>query len=414
VTFADLDSVYAGLVLLDLSRSWNRATDTSGPRHVINLDAIASEQKRRQPAGRGAGAALATATRFGSALSQARRTISGDARSHAWFLAYWVPVFAVQIGTGHFSAQMLQDYFRITFAVLLLLGLMMPPIFIARRILRLRDRGLPDPWSPYTLRSVARAVAHIPLVAQLPFFLTAFTSVKIALSRWTPFQWDTTLAEIDRQLHLGVDPGTALVNAFPGVQLLRVIDFSYTFGWNLFWYAAVFWVVFSPSADHIRTRFVASFVVVWVVVGNIAAGVFLSAGPAFYGQVTGDHQRFAAILTHLSSTAGHGSSIDFQRYLWHLHTSGLAHFASGISAFPSMHVAIPTLITLFVWRYNRWCGAACGLFTVVTLLSSAYLGWHYLIDGYAAIGVVYLIYRVAQRSHQFSFLDSKRGNGRAG
>jgi hypothetical protein len=57
-------------------------------------------------------------------------------------------------------------------------------------------------------------------------------------------------------------------------------------------------------------------------------------------------------------------------------------------------VALPTLLTLFAVSESRRLGTLLALYTLTILLSSAYLGWHYLIDGYAAIAIVFVIHRV--------------------
>jgi membrane-associated phospholipid phosphatase len=56
-------------------------------------------------------------------------------------------------------------------------------------------------------------------------------------------------------------------------------------------------------------------------------------------------------------------------------------FASGISAMPSMHVAMATLFAIAGFRRSRLLG---GIFTVYALtiwVASVHLGWHYALDG---------------------------------
>ncbi|MCP4182981.1 MAG: hypothetical protein GY761_06650, partial [Hyphomicrobiales bacterium] len=64
----------------------------------------------------------------------------------------------------------------------------------------------------------------------------------------------------------------------------------------------------------------------------------------------------------------------------------------GISAFPSVHVGLITLNALFAREiFPRLAGLAFAYVGII-LVSSVYLGWHYAIDGYVAIFVVYAIY----------------------
>lgn len=69
----------------------------------------------------------------------------------------------------------------------------------------------------------------------------------------------------------------------------------------------------------------------------------------------------------------------------------------GISAFPSLHVAIATLNAIYLWRFGgllRWAGAA---FLVVIQLGAVDLAWHYGIDGYASMLATPIIWVVAGR-----------------
>ena len=58
--------------------------------------------------------------------------------------------------------------------------------------------------------------------------------------------------------------------------------------------------------------------------------------------------------------------------------------ASGISAMPSLHVAIVTLCAISGWYVNRLVGGLMTLFAIVIFIGSIHLGWHYAVDGYAS------------------------------
>ena len=57
----------------------------------------------------------------------------------------------------------------------------------------------------------------------------------------------------------------------------------------------------------------------------------------------------------------------------------------GISAMPSMHLSIATVFALLGWKISRFWGMAGIIFLVLILLGSVHLGYHYAVDGYAAI-----------------------------
>ena len=89
---------------------------------------------------------------------------------------------------------------------------------------------------------------------------------------------------------------------------------------------------------------------------------------------------------------GPSSAALSQEYLWILHSLGQTGFGSGISAFPSVHVGLATFNALFAWEYSRRLGILAFVYPGLIQASSVYLGWHYAIDGYAAIIVTALIY----------------------
>lgn len=223
-------------------------------------------------------------------------------------------------------------------------------------------------------------------------FMSTFSSVKTALPLGRSFMFDIVQADIDKAIHFGVDPWRLLAFAqHPWV--LSVLEINYNVVWFLLCYFTLYWVVTSPRANGIRVRYVLCWFLSWIVVGNLMAGYWLSAGPAFYGYVTGDTARFAEQLAFLAGNAGQPSSAhNFQAYLWHLHSTGQFGIGSGISAFPSMHVALVTLNALFLGEYSRRLALAMWAYVALVLFSSVYLGWHYAIDGYVSLATVTALY----------------------
>jgi hypothetical protein len=137
---------------------------------------------------------------------------------------------------------------------------------------------------------------------------------------------------------------------------------------------------------------------VWIVVGNVLAGAFLSAGPAYYGLVTGDTGRFADQLGFLRhGAAWSNSAVSYQDYLWQLYAAGLTGFGSGISAFPSVHVGLITMNALFIADYSRRLGLIAFAYVAFVAASSVFLAWHYAIDGYVAIAVTVALHVLLKR-----------------
>lgn len=225
------------------------------------------------------------------------------------------------------------------------------------------------------------------LVVLMPF-QAMFSSVKSALPVNGQFPDDTLEANADSLLHFGHEPWEYLLGVLHNPVVLRVAEVNYDFAWFVVCFGALYLVAVSPGSNGIRSRYVLCFLLIWIIVGNVIAGTFLTAGPAFYGFVTGDVRRFASLTQFLHTTAGSPySAADSQSYLWTLHQRGRSGFGSGISAFPSVHVAVVAMNVFFAYERSRRLGLAVTGYMLVILVSSVYLGWHYAIDGYAALAL---------------------------
>nr|WP_245211712.1 phosphatase PAP2 family protein [Neoroseomonas oryzicola] len=176
----------------------------------------------------------------------------------------------------------------------------------------------------------------------------------------------------------------------------RYIDIFY----NVFWQVAMLTMVLAMAfANQRRRRFFIIFFLCWIVLGNVLAGMFYSAGPIFYDRVVGDAQRFRFLLDYIGGYQDPPLAVSvYQSYLWTLHRLGAPEFGSGISAFPSMHVSMATLIALWLTRMHRRLAIPAVLMVLLTQAGSVHLGWHYAVDGYASIVLTYLIWRTVDQA----------------
>jgi len=282
-------------------------------------------------------------------------------------------------------------------AALITYCLILPLVVLVIGILRITHhldarRGLAYRHMFAPRRTARFFAGSLLMIAVVVLFQSMFASVKTSFSR-DGFPYEKALADLDKLIHFGHSPAKYLYSFAKNEWVLRTVEFNYNVLWFVVCFGVLYWVAISPRADRIRLRFVFSFMMVWVVVGNVVAALLPTAGPAFYSLVTGDPDRFHKVRDFVGTTAGtFSSAADEQRYLWALHLAGSDGFGSGISAFPSMHVALISLMAMFATEHNRRLGIAVWVYVAFIVASSTYLGWHYAVDGYAAIILVAMVY----------------------
>jgi hypothetical protein len=218
-----------------------------------------------------------------------------------------------------------------------------------------------------------------------PLFFTSFGSFKRLIPFVAPFDWDRRFMEWDRWLHGGVDPWALLQPLFGTPAMTTAISAVYN-AWFFVMFGTFLWQALSLKRPALRRQFLLCFVLYWAVIGTALAMLLSSAGPCYFGRVTGLADPFAPLFSYLRAAAEHSPnwSLMTQDLLWQNHVTLGRMPGSGISAMPSMHVAIAVLLALFGWRVNRWAGIGYTTFALVIMVGSVHLGWHYAIDGYAA------------------------------
>ncbi|WP_099825990.1 phosphatase PAP2 family protein [Oceaniglobus indicus] len=225
--------------------------------------------------------------------------------------------------------------------------------------------------------------ALVMVVTASAFFLS-FTVIKTSLPFLIPFWADPPMAEIDRVLHFGIDPWRITHALLPNWSP-RWFQIYYVAIWLI---PALYFPVFLVLLDNDRARiraYLTLYVWAWVGIGTVFALIFMSAGPVFHDRLLGG-TRFAPLMEVLAEKGFLASSLGaIQSLLWDNYVSGSQTLGSGISAFPSVHVALATLIALYV--SERWRLAIVPMVVMVAgyQILSVHLGWHYAIDGYFSI-----------------------------
>lgn len=335
-------------------------------------------------------------------LDQCVRLIASRLRQDAWvYLAiaiYALFGMVVLYLTGNDKQAAYSAYVtQWTVVFLVFMPLLAIAFDMASIVLRFRRRRALAYKRMFSPRRMAHLYAGVILMMATMLFQGTFTSLKNLFPiLHEGFPYDRLQADADRWLHFGEDPWR-LLYAYGRYDVVRVgLEWNYNVLWFAICFGALFFVVTSPRADAIRARYLVLFMFVWIVCGNIIAGMFLSAGPAFYGAVTGDPERFAAQLAFLEAGDWSNSAAAYQHYLWLLYQQKAPGLGSGISAFPSVHVALITMNALFLSEFSRRLAAAAMLYTLLVIASSVYLGWHYAIDGYASVLLVAACYGIVR------------------
>lgn len=218
--------------------------------------------------------------------------------------------------------------------------------------------------------------------------LSAFTTYKLAIPHLVPFYLDPLLADMDVFLH-GANPGELLHGVVPS---WAEYPLGYLYGsiWFSLWFGLVAFVALQKDSA-LRQRYFWSMALAICLIGTVLATAFSSVGPVFYEQFYGD-DRFAALMTALEQSAVGQYMRDTTGYLFANYRQQGHAIGTGISAMPSMHLAVVTLNAHMIWSLDRRVGALAWAYAAAILAGSVYLGWHYAVDGYLSIVLVSLIW----------------------
>ena len=167
-----------------------------------------------------------------------------------------------------------------------------------------------------------------------------FQALKQSIGPLIGFNTDAFLHRLDVGLH-GQMPWLWLewLLAYPG--WIRFIDTLYT-AWFSILLIFVVWASWSGTRE-LRLRALVALLLLWIVAGTGVAGALASAGPCYYGEVVPGPNPYEDLLARLDAIGAESGQLwarFHQQGLWALRRAdGWGHFA-GISAMPSLHVAV--------------------------------------------------------------------------
>lgn len=256
------------------------------------------------------------------------------------------------------------------------------PLLVAAPFL---DRRRPFSGMVELMRRSAGPLATFIVLSIL--FLAGFTTFKLNIPHLVPFYADPMLATLDEWIHAG--PPWARLHAIDPGWFTTLTELVYMTLWFFQWFAVALFAAFNWH-DRRHQRYLWALALTIIIVGTVLATAFSSVGPVFYGDFF-DDGRFAgltSLLDQKNSLVPHYSG-----YLLENFRNGTPALGTGISAMPSVHVAVATLNALYLSSFGRWQGVVGWTFALLILLCSVYTGWHYALDGYLSMLVVGVIWR---------------------
>jgi hypothetical protein len=234
--------------------------------------------------------------------------------------------------------------------------------------------------------TVDRLAVALPILLVMPLFGGAFTLFKSLIPSINPYVWDPTFARWDEALHFGLAPWQWLQPWLGYPLVTKAVNWLYNFWFAPLWFIWI-WQAFSLRDRSLRLQFFYSLLLTWILLGIASATFFSSAGPCYYGRLVTGPDPFTPLMEYLYSANDQYEvwALTAQEMLWGYYTTGDIEIGSGISAMPSMHVAMVFIFVLLGFRTAKWLGWLFLAYLVVIQIGSVHLAWHYAIDGYVAM-----------------------------
>lgn len=249
-------------------------------------------------------------------------------------------------------------------------------------------------WFKAYFRSIAWINVGSATVA-LIITSTSFTVHKGAVVGANGYQFDALFIAWDRMIFAGNDPWVLTHQLLQSPTLTKWIDILYhpAFLPMLIGY---FICISARGRPALRETYMIAYLASFFLIGMVSAGALDSAGPLFDGVLFGDGTTFSPLHDRLQEqiAAGGGPKTAdlIRQYLINLHQSDGVDMGAGISAMPSMHIALAALWVFPAWHFGKVAGVLMTLYGIVIWIGSVHLGWHYFVDGLVSLAMVAAIW----------------------
>ena len=279
-------------------------------------------------------------------------------------LGWWIVCFRA----GLAPLPLLSTYLAFAFAAL-------AAAYVLRTGLN-RDRPR-APWPPLVLGAALTGIGG-----------SLFLPLKFAIPKQVGFWLDPPLAAAERTLFNG-DPWRFLDSLFGWATV--PIDRLYGM-WLPVQLLVMFLLMLEP-ASRPKSRALIAYALAWLVLGVVAATLLSSAGPIFYERLFGGGH--FTVLGETLDRRGAWMTLTGSDAMWAAIADDRPGAVSGISAMPSLHVAISVWIYLTARTMAPRAAPYALAYAIFVWLASVQLGWHYVSDGLAGAAGMLLIWGFA-------------------
>jgi hypothetical protein len=177
-------------------------------------------------------------------------------------------------------------------------------------------------------------------------------------------------------------------------HLGHVLDITY-FLWFVVMYLSLGFTLFWDNDLKRRLRFLSCFLLCWVLLGSVLGLWFSAAGPLFYHDFF-PHKPdpYADFVNYIRDFGPQEFPIAYWsgKHLLEWTTNGQAVNFNAVAAFPSLHIAIAWLATLYGFSIHRKAGYAGAVFCVLIYLATVLFGFHNALDSYVSVIFVSLMW----------------------